>query len=159
MNTFISAPNIRSAQYSKRPWSRLEEALHFLRINTDVPGSSCGHNDNRFHANAPLSSGLCLVLACVRYPSVHSSPTYHDRSRSSLPENPQVQLSKLKFTTTKQSRSTPTPHSPMEITVRTVFERHLAPRLGDRDSSINVDDELPEKRNESSLGEDLERGK
>jgi len=76
-----------------------------------------------------------------------------------VPEKPPAQLSKLKFATTKQSRSTPTPASPMEITVCTVFEQHLAPQSGDRESSINIFDEVPEKRNESSLGEDLERGK
>jgi hypothetical protein len=69
------------------------------------------------------------------------------------------QVSKLKFATLKQSRATPVPLSPTEITVRSVLEKHLTSRLGDRDSSVNIDDEVIKKRNESSPGEDLERGK
>ena len=68
-------------------------------------------------------------------------------------------MSKLKFATLKQSRAAPALLSPTEIAVRTVVEKHLTSRLGDRDSPINIDDEVFEKRNESSVGEDLERGK
>lgn len=66
-------------------------------------------------------------------------------------------MSKLKFATFKQSRATPAPRSPTEITVRTVLETHLTSPFGDHNSSVNIG--VFEKRNESSPGEDLERGK
>jgi len=69
------------------------------------------------------------------------------------------QVSKFKFATPKQSRATPTPLSLMGTTVHTVLEQHLTPQLGDCDPSIDIDDGVPEKRNEMSPGEDLERGK
>jgi hypothetical protein len=70
-----------------------------------------------------------------------------------------LHVSKLKFKIAQQPCPSPVPLSPMEINVRTVFEQHLSPQLGDCNSSINIDDEVSEKRNASSLGEDLECGK
>lgn len=43
----------------------------YLSCNTDVPTSRCCHNDNRFHADAPLSSGFYIwVLGCVSHSSL-----------------------------------------------------------------------------------------
>lgn len=133
----------------------MRTAPSFLTPNTDVPGSSCGHNDNCFHTNVSLLGGLGFILRRVGYPPFSPSPAYYGRCRSSVQET--FQVSKLKFASFKQSRATPAPRSPTEITVRTVLETHLTSPFGDHNSSVNIG--VFEKRNESSPGEDLERGK
>ena len=59
-------------------------------------------------------------------------------------------MSKFKLAMPKQSRTTLAALSLMETTVRTVLEQHLTPQLGDRDPSTDTEDDVPEKRNESS---------
>lgn len=64
----------------------------------------------------------------------------------------------LEFGTTKRSHDTPITHSPMEISVRTVFEQHLTLQAGEDHPSINTDERVHNESKASGLDNDVECG-
>lgn len=156
IDELTSALNTRSAQPSNVPVFN-EKKLFISYAATQMFQAPAVVTmtiaSTRMHRSLVDSASSSDVYASL---SVNSSPAYHGQCQFSVQES--FQVSKLKFATPKQSRATPAPLSPMETTIRTVSGQHLTPQLGDRDPSINIGDRVSEKRNESSPGEDLERG-
>ena len=64
----------------------------------------------------------------------------------------------FEFGTAKQPHVIPIPLSPMEISVRTVFEQHSTLQVGDHEPSTNTDEGVHNKLEASSFDEDVERG-
>ena len=140
------APNVRS-----------DRRCRILAITwiTAVPNSHYSHTDNSCDADAPLPRGFCHTWR-VRCSSLFFCPAHHDQCRFSTHEN--FQISGLKFAETKQIRATPIPLNLMETCVCAVLQQHSTRQMSDHGLSTDMDEDVYEKSNGSTLEEDVERG-
>jgi hypothetical protein len=111
---------------------------------TDVRDTGCDHNDNRCHADAPLSNRLRL-LRCVR-PSSLSLVFPADYCRCHLRAHESLQVSNLAFSKTKQTDTTPTTPDRVEVAVHGPFVlQHPTGTTNDSGSStvISTSEQMP----------------
>ncbi len=82
-------------------------------------------------------------------------PAHRGRCRFTTHENLQNNI----FTVPeiKLVNATSIPVDRMNVTVPVVFEQHGTPRVGSDDSSISTNEQMHEKPNRSSRGDDVER--
>ena len=94
------------------------------------------------------TSDMCAILHLF-------SPAHSDRCQFSAHQN--FQSSGVRFAKPKQIRATPIPLDPVEISVHTILQQHLAPQMRDQGLSTNTD-EVHQEPNGLTLGRDVERG-
>jgi len=119
--------------------------------NIDFPGSLCYHNDNCYHADAPLSGRLFLpVIRGVRNSSL-VLPFFYQCCFS---PHGNRQIGDLTFSKAERTHAISIPLQRTEISVDVVFEQHPAPQMSHRDSCAHADEEVYRETSSSGLDDE-----